>query len=744
MRARSARCSHAGVAFLAVNSRALVAALLSGAALLGSWSPLLAQSLWLSIAPQGDGEAALRDSLAASGFEAPAARASALRQLSEAQPGSVASGLAQLAAGLLLLDGGKPAEAVAALRHPDVARSAAPERALLALGRALDQTKDTAGAAQAYLAAADARREPPTLCEALFGAADVLQRASHFERALEVLAQADGACEEQRARALLATASAHDAKRDLRSAALAYDRLDRDYPASAAAREGRPRLAQLAAYLPEVPQAERDARSMSKGLALFEAGRHAEAAAALRQVAAGRLSSGEADLVRARLGRAFLALGQRREAELALSAIRPGSAYEAEAAFHLARIQELRTGKRDGFESVAARFAGSEWAEEALLRLANSFQKDARDEEALPYYRRLLDGYPEGRYYERATWRVGWGDYRAGRYEQAATEMERTARLRPRANVTPGLLYWSGRARRELGQLEHARALFEETYRRYKHAYHGIRAREALAQLPPGPYTPPPPAEPREPGTIPAAARERVRQLALIERFEEAQQELRTVPASPFVEATIAWLDSKRGRLRPAITGMKRAYPDYIGERDAALPDEAWRILYPLEFGDVLRAKAVEEGLDPALVAALVCQESTFDPGAVSSAGARGLMQIMPPTGRALARALGVTYNRALLHKPEPNLDFGTRYLREMLDRFGGRVERGIAAYNAGPHRVAAWTAGREEMTAEEFVESIPFTETRLYVMTILATQEQYRRIYRLAAADSGGERGTD
>jgi soluble lytic murein transglycosylase len=87
-----------------------------------------------------------------------------------------------------------------------------------------------------------------------------------------------------------------------------------------------------------------------------------------------------------------------------------------------------------------------------------------------------------------------------------------------------------------------------------------------------------------------------------------------------------------------------------------------------------------------------------------------------------------------VLHQPETSLDFGTHYLRGLMDRFGGRVERALAAYNAGPHRVDTWTAGRGEMSAEEFIENIPFNETRLYVMTILAGQEQYRRIYGLSA----------
>ena len=119
------------------------------------------------------------------------------------------------------------------------------------------------------------------------------------------------------------------------------------------------------------------------------------------------------------------------------------------------------------------------------------------------------------------------------------------------------------------------------------------------------------------------------RQWLGLDRVDEALEELRRLPAAPSVHATIAWLESRRGRLRPAITAMKRAFPEHVGEAGDGLPDEVWRILYPLEYRDSLERQARAEGLDPSLVAALICQESTFDAGAVSRVGARGLMQIM-------------------------------------------------------------------------------------------------------------------
>src|SRR5262249_11164639 len=152
---------------------------------------------------------------------------------------------------------------------------------------------------------------------------------------------------------------------------------------------------------------------------------------------------------------------------------------------------------------------------------------------------------------------------------------------------------------------------------RYKHTYHGLRARDALPRLPAAAYASTPAllaansGEP-EPG-VPEPQATRIRQLLLIDRLDEAQAELEALPHSRQGQATVAWIDWRRGRLRPAIVGMKKAFPVWIGEAGDQLPPEVWRILYPLRFDESLRAKSAEEGLDPSLVAALILQESTFD-----------------------------------------------------------------------------------------------------------------------------------
>ena len=136
--------------------------------------------------------------------------------------------------------------------------------------------------------------------------------------------------------------------------------------------------------------------------------------------------------------------------------------------------------------------------------------------------------------------------------------------------------------------------------------------------------------------------------------------------------------------------------------------------------------------LDPYLLAGLIRQESEFNPQAVSPAKAYGLTQIRPATGRQFARKAGVPkFTTRVLSQPAANLKIGCSILRSMLDQQGGKVEQTLAAYNAGPMRVVEWMTWNTYREPAEFVESIPFTETRDYVQAVLRNAEMYRRLYR-------------
>jgi soluble lytic murein transglycosylase len=685
-----------------------------------------AASAWrLGTEPRDVAEAAVRDAAAS------ADPVAALDSVGQRLAGTPAAGLARLGAGLLLLDAGKAREALAQLSNADVDKTLLRDHALLARARALEALGKPEEAARAALAAAD---EPGSdvACDALPMSADLFERNGRTEDALAALERAARSCSESAPEALLRLGNLRLARGERTAAAAAFDELDRRYALEPEAQAARTRLAGLADAAPQRSPSERARQQLERGGALLAASRTTEALAVLRAIPLASLGADEADLARLRLGNALVARGRRAEGRAMLAKVEAGSPYAPETAFRLAADTARRTDTSEPYVPVAERFRGTPWGEEALLALANHYQKDALDASAAPWWRRLLAEYPDGRYVERAAWRAGWSDFQASRFREAAETFESTARRRPPGPATAGLLYWSGRARLALGESDRARDLFVETVRRYKHAYHGVRASEALAKI--GAPLPTPldaPALPLEP-LLPEPRGSRARQLLLLDRLDEAADALRLLPETPRVTATLAWVEWRRGRYRPAIVAMKRAYPDWVSETGDRLPREVWQVLYPIRYEAELVSAAREDGLDPALVAALILQESSFDAAAFSRAGARGLMQVMPTTGRKIARAKGVRFKRAALNDPVTSLDFGTHYLRQMSERYSGAVEQVLAAYNAGPHRVDAWTALRGEQPPEEFIETIPFSETRAYVMIVLANREQYRRLYGL------------
>jgi soluble lytic murein transglycosylase len=158
-----------------------------------------------------------------------------------------------------------------------------------------------------------------------------------------------------------------------------------------------------------------------------------------------------------------------------------------------------------------------------------------------------------------------------------------------------------------------------------------------------------------------------------------------------------------------------------------------FHLIYPLRYRDSLVAAAHAASLDPALVAALIRQESNYMPKAQSSVGARGLMQVMPSIGHDLARAHGLgPWDPALLDDPDVSLKLGTAHFATFLALERGDIPRGLAAYNAGPSRVALWAAKHGTDDPEVFVERIPFAETRDYVRNILRNRDIYSALYKL------------
>src|SRR5947209_3046152 len=153
-------------------------------------------------------------------------------------------------------------------------------------------------------------------------------------------------------------------------------------------------------------------------------------------------------------------------------------------------------------------------------------------------------------------------------------------------------------------------------------------------------------------------------------------------------------------------------------------------ITLPLRDADIIRQQATAKGLDPALIAAMIYQESKFE-NRTSAAGATGLMQILPSTARAIAkRSGGTAFVPSDLATPSVNISYGAYYLRMLIDHYGGNAVPAIAAYNAGEQNVDQWVRRAGGTTHFDPSANIPFAETRHYVRSVLDHQTQYRDSY--------------
>jgi len=420
----------------------------------------------------------------------------------------------------------------------------------------------------------------------------------------------------------------------------------------------------------------------------------------------------------------------------------------------LARDRDDTSEQRSIVSEMETRFAGSPWLAEALFSSGNMYLLKKDYPAAVECYKYLAAHFPSSKNAASAHWRAGWLSYRQRLYPEAARLFDEQIRLYPAAAETVGALYWRGRL---YETQEHAPAQAAANYRAivraYQHFFYAQMARVRLAALGnPQPAAAPqldrlqPMAQPELVESFPAESPHlaRARLLANAGLSEYISQEIAADPGSGSWSALAeAQIYSSYGETFRAMRALKRALPYASTASIKSIPLAYWRILFPEPWWDTIKAESAKNNLDPYLVASLIRQESEFNPSVVSYANAWGLMQLLPSVGKSMAREEGMSHFQTFqLLDPETNIRLGTRYLRQAMDHFGGVQEYALAAYNAGDSRVADWEAAGPYQGMDEFVESIPFTQTREYVEAILRNEETYRAIDEYARSQGGARAG--
>jgi len=566
---------------------------------------------------------------------------------------------------------------------------------------------------------------------ALVGEATAAEQASDFPAAAALYETLSKNKPEEPDTVLLGLARTLAAAGNRERALQVYRDLYYGYPTSDVAGEARSQILALAGGA-----TTDEARDLARAEQLFTARRYADAQAAFEALSP--RGGDDRELVALRIAECHHYLGRHRQATAALQPYLSGAKREAEARFfHLTATRAL--GDHGGYvaaaKALATDFKTGAWTEETLNNLATHYIVTDDDVTAGTVFADYLERFPQGKYGARAAWRLGWWRYRAGDFETAATIFDQAATNFPRSDYRPSWLYWAGRAYLKLDQKARATARFELVRTDYLHSYYGRLSGMQLgaAVTSRSPVGATPEVDVRPPTGLPPNATA-IRQLILSGVYPLAEAEVRYAQRryapTPALEATRAWLLQARGEYRPAINAMKRAYPQYMTKDGDQLPLDAKRVIFPLDYWPIIERHATARSLDPYLIAALVAQESTFDPDVRSAANAYGLMQIVPATGKRLARSLGIRkFTTGKLTDPETNVKLGTFYFKGLVTQFGGAYFA-LASYNAGENRVERWIAERGPMPQDEFIDDIPFPETQLYVKKILGTAEDYRQIY--------------
>ncbi|HJR06008.1 MAG TPA: lytic transglycosylase domain-containing protein [Pyrinomonadaceae bacterium] len=556
--------------------------------------------------------------------------------------------------------------------------------------------------------------------------------------------------------ALLLTAKAYEQTGDTARAIAAYRRLYFFAPASTETNDAASALTRLGSTLAPASPLEATTRANR----LYDAKVYAAAAAAFGEAFTRFPATATTD-AQLRRGIAAFNVGSTRlpEAAAALNAV-PASVPDArvEALYYLAQThaKARQWEQARGAHAEMRRAFPEHTLTKRALVAAGLIARDAKNTvEAANFFRTAVSSYAGAVEVAQAQFELAWAAHESKNYaessrlllEHLSVYADRNTDNRGRAG------YWAARDAERAGQLPQARALYQAMLQRYDANWYGDLAKQrldALKRTNPNASADFPADSPVARAVVnlstisvaeETATAEMNASLAKADQLnvvgldeyalDEVNEVLESAPRSPRLNLAKARIYRTRQQNLQAFLALQKSYPDYSQMKPEELTRDEWDVFYPLAYWDAITREARVRSIDPYRVAGLIRQESVFDPLASSHANAYGLMQLLVETAQVTARKYGITRTvtrDALLADPQLNIQIGTGYMRDQLDRFG-RIEYVAAAYNAGPGRAVRW---RVELPAEmdEWAEAVPFKETRGYVQGVVRNTLQYKRLY--------------
>ncbi len=440
--------------------------------------------------------------------------------------------------------------------------------------------------------------------------------------------------------------------------------------------------------------------------------------------------------VRLEIGRAYFAADRYDDAATLFLDLAndPITAFTPEA-LYLAGRSQYRGGQEErGAETlseVATRFPTHPLAAQALFLAGDLAHDDQAIAQASSLFLRATEAAPLAEPAGIAHMRLAGIALSSGDQTVALQRFEDYALAFTSGARHQQAVYWSGRTQLGLGQRDAAITRLREARDLDPYSFYGLRAAELIDESVFNDRLGPAPVTPARTTAQVQVGLQRIDLLRRVEWTEAAvfEQDRLKQHFTEDVPALYALAEGLNQRNRASAgTAIGR---ELYRQAGAVWNQRLLRITYPFPYRELIVKQAKSRGIDPFLMVALIRQESSFNPTATSSAGAMGLMQVMPKTGRALARPLGIKrFKTAMLHDPETNIRLGAKFLADMMKTWKSRPDYVLAAYNAGPSRMARWIHFPEARDPDLFLERIPFDETRDYVRIVQLNARIYERLY--------------
>lgn len=577
-------------------------------------------------------------------------------------------------------------------------------------------------------------------------AADAYLKLNQPQDAIRVLKEY--ASETTAPQADMMLADAYFAAENKAQAAVYYQRVYYGYPSSPASPRALAAIQKLQiemgdAYPPAMPPA-----MLGRAVKLLDAKQTTNARKEFEALIP-QLGGAERDLARVRIGVAMYIGGSFAPAYDYLSSLKVSSAAADAERLHYMAQASRRLQRLDQMDQIAQQSVKlhpkSEWTIDTLVAAGNRHLTENEVAKFEPQYQACYENLPSDPDAALCHWKVTWQHYMR-RDADAAQMLRDHLRLYPGSDQASASLYFLGRLAQNAGDMPSARAFFNEAATEYPNQFYATVSRERISKLPKavpsetvGEFLKTvsfPQRARTQDFTVTPAAKVRTQRAALLAKAgmkDLAENELRfgadqgEQPVVLGMElAKLLSADDPAQSMRY----IKRYARGYLLTPISSAPNEFWRMAFPLPYRAPLDRHTKQYDVDLYLMAGLIRQESEFDPKAVSVAKARGLTQIMPSTGRDLAKRLKVSYSLPKLLEPEFNLQLGTYYFSWLTKQLNGNTEATIASYNAGMSRAKTWLTWNEFKEPAEFIETVPITQTREYVQAVLRNAAAYREIY--------------